>query len=226
MKKNTSLILAVAVIALFVVGSMMGQLQQSGGPGSTVTLQSGANIAGKFGVDQTTPGTTNAVSLAQIGATTTATGNGVAGAGVQRVAIISDQTAFAVNATVAAALPAGTNVIGHVINDSGLINTIPKTSCGNTLATGSTLAAVPTSSTLLTSAATACAVAAVFFNTNGSAATVTLTDNTATPINAILTFSIPGNSNLVEPLWGGAFNLGIKWAASGTGVTGYVVAYQ
>ena len=125
-----------------------------------------------------------------------------------------------------AALPAGTNVIGHVITDSGLINVVPKTACGNTLATGSTLAAVPTSSTLLTSASTACVIAAVFFNTNASAATVTLTDNTATPINAVLTFSIPGNSNLIEDLHGGAFNLGLKWSASTTGVTGYAVAYQ
>jgi hypothetical protein len=124
------------------------------------------------------------------------------------------------------ALPAGTNVIGHVITDSGLINIIPKTACGNTLATGSTLAAVPTSSTLLTSAATACGIAAAFYNTNATAQTVTLTDNTATPINAVLTFSIPGNSNLIQPLYGGAFNLGIKWSAGGTGVTGYVVAYQ
>jgi hypothetical protein len=46
------------------------------------TLQAGAAIAGKFGIDQTTPGTTN---------------------GVQ----------------VNAALPAGANVIGHVIADSG-----------------------------------------------------------------------------------------------------------
>lgn len=50
-------------------------------------------------IDQTTPGTTNAVSLAQIGSTTTATGNGVVSAGVQRVAIASDNTAFSVNAT-------------------------------------------------------------------------------------------------------------------------------
>lgn len=109
---------------------------------------------------------------------------------------------------------------------SGTINVIPKTACGNTLATGSTLAAVPTSSTLLTSAATACVVRVVFFNTNAGAQTVTLTDNTATPINAVLTFSVPGLSNLIEDLGGGAFNLGVKWAAGGTGVTGYVVAYQ
>jgi hypothetical protein len=224
--RNRSVLVFVAVLLLFIGGGLMGQLNQSGGPGSAVTLQPGTNIAGKFGIDQTTPGTTNAMSEAYIGSTVIASGNGVSGAGVQRVAIASDNTAFSVNATVSAALPAGTNVIGHVITDSGLVNTIPKTSCGNTLATGSQLSAVPTSATLLTSAATACAVAAVFFNTNATAATVTLTDNTATPINAILTFSVPGNSNLVQSLYGGAFNLGIKWNASGTGVTGYVVAYQ
>lgn len=208
------------VLAIWIAaGVAFSQLQQSGGPGSTVTLLAGSAVAGKVGIDQTTPGTTNAVSLAQIGSTATASGNGVVGAGVQRVAIASDNTAFAVNATLAAALPTGSNVIGTA-------NVIPKTACGNTLATGSTLAAVPTSATLLTSAATACVVAAVFFNTNASAATVTLTDNTGTPINAMLTFSIPAFSNVVEPLFGGAFNLGVRWTASGTGVTGYVVAYQ
>lgn len=220
------LMLSASFLVILVVGSLLGQLQQSGGPGSTVTLQTGSNLAGKFGIDQTTPGTTNAISEAYIGSTAIASGNGVVGAGVQRVAIASDNTAFSVNATVSAALPAGTNVIGHVINDSGLINTVPKTSCGNTLASGSALAAVPTSSTLLTSAATACIVAAIFNNTNATPVTVTLTDNTGTPINALLTFSIPGGSSLIEPLYGTAFNLGVKWSASATLVTGSVVAYQ
>ena len=40
----------------------ISQLQQSGGGGSAVTLQAGSALAGKFGVDQTTPGTTNAVT--------------------------------------------------------------------------------------------------------------------------------------------------------------------
>lgn len=42
-------------------------------------LPAGTNLMGKVGVDQTTPGTTNAVSIAQIGATTVA-GTGVSGA--------------------------------------------------------------------------------------------------------------------------------------------------
>lgn len=61
-------------------------------------LPAGTNLLGKVGFDQTTVGTTNAVSLAQIGSTTIASGNGVVSAGVQRVAIASDNTAFSVNA--------------------------------------------------------------------------------------------------------------------------------
>lgn len=56
------------------------------------TLQAGSALAGKVGIDQTTVGTTNGVSLAQIGSTTIATGNGTSSAGVQRVALVSDQT--------------------------------------------------------------------------------------------------------------------------------------
>ena len=74
-----------------------GAVTQSGtwNVGSITTLPAlaaGAAIIGKVGIDQTTVGTTNAVSLAQIGATTIATGNGVVGAGVQRVSIASDTT--------------------------------------------------------------------------------------------------------------------------------------
>jgi hypothetical protein len=62
---------------------------------NTPTLAAGTAIVGKVGIDQTTPGTTNAVSISQIGATTVSTGNGVVGAGVQRVAIASDNSAIA-----------------------------------------------------------------------------------------------------------------------------------
>jgi hypothetical protein len=51
------------------------------------------------------------VNLAQIVGTATATGNGVASAGCQRVTIASDNTAFAVNAT----LQTGANVIGSLV---------------------------------------------------------------------------------------------------------------
>jgi len=53
-----------------------------------------------------------------------------------------------------------------------------------------------------------------------------VTDNQATPINDVLSFSIPGNSQLIQPLWGVAFTTGVKWNASATGVTGAIIGYQ
>jgi len=129
---------------------------------STIGLVAGTALVGKVGIDQTTPGTTNKVSigtdgtvainaalpagsnvvgkvglqvggadvttanpvavqppasgalsvdLAKVGGVTTSTGNGVAGTGVQRVTIASDNTAFGVNATLSAET---TKVIGTV----------------------------------------------------------------------------------------------------------------
>ena len=95
-----------------------------------VGLNAGTNLVGKVGIDQTTPGTTNAVSLAQVGSTTVATGNGVVGTGVQRVAIASDNTAFTVNAaqsgTWGVGLNAGSNLVGKV----GIDQTTPGTTNG------------------------------------------------------------------------------------------------
>lgn len=88
--------------ALRVDGSAVTQ------PASLSTLPAlvaGSAIIGKVGIDQTTPGTTNLVALAanqsvnqtQVNGVAVSTGNGVAGTGVQRVTIASDNTAFAVN---------------------------------------------------------------------------------------------------------------------------------
>ena len=57
--------------------------------------------AGVFSIklDQTTVGTTNGVSVAQIGANTVLAGNGITGTGSQRVTIASDNTAFGVKIT-------------------------------------------------------------------------------------------------------------------------------
>lgn len=65
-------------------------------------------------VDQSIPGTSNAVSLGYIGATAVASGNGVVGAGVQRVAIASDNTPFTIKFDLS--IPGTTNgvSISHV----------------------------------------------------------------------------------------------------------------
>lgn len=60
--------------------------------GEAVALAAGSALVGKVGIDQTTPGTTNAVSVAQLGANTVATGNGASSTGVLRVAQVNDGT--------------------------------------------------------------------------------------------------------------------------------------
>jgi hypothetical protein len=59
---------------------------------ATVVNAAGSALMGKVGIDQTTVGTTNAVSIAQLGANTIATGNGTSSTGTLRVALASDQT--------------------------------------------------------------------------------------------------------------------------------------
>ncbi len=66
-------------------------------------------------IDQTTPGTTNAIAIASINAATALTGNGGTGTGSLRVTIANDNTAFAVNAASTLAAET-TKVIGTVRN--------------------------------------------------------------------------------------------------------------
>ena len=62
------------------------------GTGSQRVTIASDNTPFPIKLDQTTPGTTNAISIAQLGANTISTGNGVSGTGVQRVTIASDST--------------------------------------------------------------------------------------------------------------------------------------
>ena len=80
------------------------------------------NGGGKVALDQTTVGTSNGVSLAQVGATTVATGSGAVGNGSQRIAVGTD------SATVAGSGP-GTNLEAR--------NVTP-TNCSSTITTGGT----------------------------------------------------------------------------------------
>jgi hypothetical protein len=203
MTRRERIIVSLGCIVLALVMLMpdlLAQLQQSGGPGSTVTvgaaLPAGTNTIGKVSIDQTTPGTTNAVQI---------TGT---------LPAFASTPTF--NVGTMSALVAGTATIGVVI---------PKTPCGTTVF-NQDLAAVPTSTGSPTSTTT-CLMRAYFNNTNASAQTVTLTDNTGTPLNALgPAFSVPGLSNMIIPYDGIRFNAGIKWVAGGTGVTGALWGFQ
>ena len=191
------------VIFCFVFGlglvPIIAQLQQSGGPGSSVSISSalpaGTNVIGKVGIDQTTPGTTNGVQVVAA----LPTGSNTIGA-------ISNTT-FGLNT--------GTNTIGKV----GQVST-----CGTTAFTQAWIA-VPTSATSIT-ATTTCVQAIIFTNTNASAQTVTVTDGQGSPVTVVSSFSIPGNSQVTFPFYGAPMTTGIKWSAGGTGVTGSAVGWQ
>lgn len=199
-ERFTVCVSAIVIALSLLVPDLRAQLQQSGGPGSTVTigtaLPAGANVVGKVGIDQTTPGTTN---LVQIGGTLPA---------------FAATPTF--NVGTMAALVTGSATIGVVI---------PKTPCGTTVF-NQDLAAVPTSTGSPTSTTT-CLMRAYFNNSNAGAVTVTLTDNTGTPLNVVgPAFSVPGLSNMVVPFDGIRFNAGIKWVASTTGVVGGMWGFQ
>jgi hypothetical protein len=190
----------VTAILILTGPKLYAQLQQSGGPGSTVTIGAalpvGTNVIGKMSIDQTTPGTTN---LVQIGSTLPA---------------FASTPTF--NVGTMAALVAGSATIGVVV---------PKTPCGTTVG-NQALIAVPTSATAVF-AATTCLMTAYFNNTNGTPQTVTLTDNAGTPLNGIgPAFSIPALSNLFLSYDGVQFTSGVKWAAGGAGVTGAMWGFQ
>ncbi len=148
-------------------------------------------------------------NVAKVGGTAVDTNTGNAAAGTQRVVVASNQPA------VATTINAGTNIIGKVV---------PATACGATVFS-QPLAAVPTASTAATTTTT-CVTAIVLNNTTSGALTVTVSDNQATPVNDILTFSIPAFSQVIQPLFGVQFTSGIKWNASATGVTGAIIGYQ
>lgn len=91
---------------------------------SLPALVAGAALIGKVGIDQTTPGTTNAVSLSQISSNSILTGNGVTGTGSQRVTIASDNTAFSVNAVQSGAWSLTANQSVNVAQMNGVAVTM------------------------------------------------------------------------------------------------------
>jgi hypothetical protein len=203
---------------------LIGQLNQSGGPGSTVT----ANQGGTWTVQPGNTANTTAWKVDGSAVTQPISGNvGQSGTWTVQPGNTANTTAWKVDGSAVTqpvsgtvsvnALPAGSNLIGSVYE-------VPKTACANTVASQA-LAAVPTSATAVF-ASTTCLMKAVFNNTTGSAVTITLSDNAGTPINALLTFSIPASSQLIEDLGGVAFTSGVKWTASASGVTGAMLGYQ
>jgi hypothetical protein len=238
-----------ALLAFFTVVPLTAQLQQSGGGGSNAsvgtyntTAPSQATLSGGM-YNSTLPtlssgqmGTEQLDSSARqivVGAGTAGTPAG----GVVSVQGVSGGAALPASqsgtwtvqpgntANTTAWLVTGTGGV-FPASQSGTwtVRTVPLNSCGTTVAS-SALAAVPTSSTAVFSTTT-CVQTLVLNNTTSGTVTVTVTDNQGTPVNDVLTFSIPPYSQLIQPLGGVAFTTGVKWLASGSGVTGAIIGNQ
>jgi len=208
------------LLALIGAVNMSGQQQNSGGQAVTISgsLPAGAAIVGKVGIDQTTPGTTNLVSIGtgghviiDSGSTTAVTGN------------VTVAQATGSNLHVAVDSAPTTTVSGTVANGTGVANigivrSVPSACTQSTNFTNSTVGVATAAGTSVTSTTT-CVTDVYVNNITNSAVTFRLADKTGTPIIWIggnADFTIPANSNVRFPLGGVTFANGIT-AIAGTG---------
>jgi hypothetical protein len=234
-----SLRLTISLVVLL-ASQAAGQLISSNNNVSIVgALPAGTALLGKMGIDQTTPGTTNGVALAQIGSTTIDSNSGNKSAGTMRVVLATDQPALTSHLLVTPDANSAVNIAqingvtplvgaGNGGTGSWRVNiasdqvsipvTVNNTTCVGT-AKSKAWIAVPISSTAVTTT-TACLLALTFTNTNSSTQTVTVTDGQGSPITIVGTFVVPANSTVTFPFYGEASTTGFKWVAGGSGVTG------
>jgi hypothetical protein len=200
MNKNQKWFVLICLMAGLGLGTLIAQQQFSGGQAVTVT--SGTMIA--------TQATGSNLHVAVDSAPTTA----VTGTFWQTTQPIS----------MAAGLPAGTNVIGTVI---------PVTGCGNTkVESGSPAGFVAlAASTTTVESATTCILTLVVTNTGSSSFTYYVTDNAGTPISVIGSAAtpitiLPGERDEYTFNNGAKFNAGVKLTASATTGSYYLFGVQ
>lgn len=168
-----------------------------------IALAAGSQLVGKVGIDQTTPGTTNAVSLAQLGANTIATGNGTSSTGTLRVAIASDNTAN---------------------SNPFLVQPVPGTANGLTM---STLTAANSTNATNVKASAGTVYHIEVYNNSATLAWLSLYNNSGTPTcgtSIVWQTMIPANSTsgagaVVDASLGLAFSSGIAYCVT-TGIAG------
>jgi hypothetical protein len=213
-------ILWTSLVLIGFAAVLSGQQQQSGGGGSSVTvtgsLPTGSNVIGKVGIDQTTPGTTNLVSIGSNGTVALGAGSAVIGHVISDAssAVIGHVIADTGSTTAVTSLPA---LVGGTAN-IGFVRSVPSACTQSTTFTSSTVGVATGAGTSVTSTTT-CVTAVYVNNITNSAVTLRLQDKTGTPIIWIggnADYSIPANSNVQFPVNGVLFTSGIT-AIAGTG---------
>jgi len=186
----------------------MGQLSQSGGAGTNVSLNTGSNIVGKVGIDQTTPGTTNGVQVnAPLPAGTNVIGHFIVDSGT--ISTISNP------------LPVGTNLLGSILQLPAGCN-----GSGSSLVNHNTVG-VATGAGTSVSVVTGCVVECYINNITNSPVTIRIADKAGTPVIWVGgngDFSIPGNSNLGCGANGGLELAGIVMTSGITAIAGTAAA--
>jgi hypothetical protein len=217
--KYRRIIWTVLGVMLIGVLSVSGQQQGSGGASVSISspLPAGTNVIGHVINDAGSAVIGHVIN--DSGSTTAVTGNVTAvqatGTNLHTVVDSAPTTAVTgtfwqatqpVSGTVSVnALPAGSSLIGYIRQQNA---------CGSTnYESGMTYP--PTASTQLTATAT-CVDTIYVNNTTGSAATISIQDQSTNCNSAACqvfsTFSVPANSNLELPLHGMKFVSGIKWS--------------
>lgn len=205
MTKRTLIGTATLIVFFGFVWALNAQLNQSGGPGSTVTIAAGSAVIGHVIVD-TVP--TTAVT-------------GTFWQATQPVSGTFWQATQPVSGTVTATLSGSINntafgVSGGVAN-VGIVRAVPS-SCTQSTNFANTTGQVATGAGTTVTSTTTCVTFAYANNITNSAVTLRLADKQGTPViwlGGNADFSIPANSNIRIPLDGVTFTSGIT-AIAGT----------
>lgn len=157
------------------------------------SIPAGTNLVGKVGIDQTTPGTTNGISIVGVNGATALAGTGAVGTGAQRVAVGTDTATIAGSAPVKGGVP--------VVNGGSFYQAVAASQTATTLqsstgATGDYLShcdVYPTS--------TSPGVVTVFDSTNTAANSAILFAGGATSLSNLAPFAIPVGAVSVNGAW-------------------------
>ena len=213
MRRLSAVGLALLGLLWFVTQPSPAQIQTSGG--GAVVLQPGSNLAGKFGIDQTTPGTTNKVSIGTDGVVAIGAGSSVIGHVINDAssAVIGHVVVDSAASTSVSSLPA----LAAGTNNIGLVRVLPS-SCTQSTPFAAATAQVATGAGTTVTSTTTCVTFAYANNITNAAVTLRLADKAGTPViwlGGNADFTIPANSNIRIPLDGVTFTSGIT-AIAGT----------
>lgn len=232
MSNKTKAISVAVVLALLVIGHLMGQ-QQISGTGAAVTqsgvwtvglntpIPAGANAIGTVAVNAALPAGANAIGTVSLNSALPAGANAIGTVAVN-AALPAGANAIGTVA-VNAPLPAGANSIGTVVNGPGnnvigFVRVIPSGCSGQSTPAQLSLGQVAAGAGSTLSVITSCAVSCYANNITNSPVTLRLADKQATPMiwfGGASDYTIAANSNVRVP-----FSEGIVFTSGITAIAG------